>query len=265
MRHSLLSAFLLPALLLLAIAKPATANTFTIDLTIGSGFSPNQIGLMQDAAIFWETVIVGYQDGQDIGGIDVTVSAVDLGGVSGVLAQAGPTQGLLYFDERIAYTTLGSVQYDIADIPLLSDQAFFDVMVHELAHVIGFGTLWDFPFNGIVFNDVLNDVGDYIGESALTLYQALDLVADAIPTVSGEHWAETSALGSDELLTPFIAVENYVSDVTLASFEDIGYIVDFNALAGVSAVPLPASAWLLLTGIGAMICFRGRRRRADGL
>jgi len=257
MKNALLSVLLLP-FLLLAAAKPSDASTFSIDLTIGSGFSPSQIGLMESAASFWESVIVGYQEGQEIGGIDVDVTAVDLGGVSGVLAQAGPTQGLLYFDERIAYTTLGSVQYDIFDIPFLSDQAFFDVMVHELAHVIGFGTLWDFPFNGIVFNDVLNEAGDYVGGSALNLYQALDVVADAIPTVNGEHWEETSALGPDELLTPFIAPENFVSAVTLATFEDIGYVVDFNVLAGFSVVPLPASAWLLLTGLGLIIAVRRR-------
>lgn len=239
-------------------------NPFDIQLSIGSGYSNSQIGLLNDAAGFWERALLGYDvsfSAASLQSVSVNVSIDTIDGTNSILAQAGPVNGRLWTGDSKIFVTGGDVTFDAADVATMPDSTFFQVMVHELAHVIGFGTLWNFEFNGTLFNPVLNADGNYIGQNALALYQQLAPAASSIPVTANAHWAENSALGQSELLTPFINFadpNNYISAVTLASFEDKGFIVDYGAL---SAVPVPGALPFLVTALGALGLFGWRRNR----
>ena len=75
--------------------------------------------------------------------IDVAVEAID--GPGGVLGSAGPTC-IRSADELPVHGTMRFDSDDVAD--LLADGSWDDVVEHELAHVLGFGTIWDLPVAG---------------------------------------------------------------------------------------------------------------------
>jgi len=168
--------------------------------------------------------------------------------------------------------TAGAMTFDIADAPKLVGDGFFDdVIRHEMAHVLGFGTLWT---NNRVY---LEDSGKSKGSFALATYQLEDHQPGAtwVPieleggsgTANG-HWNEAingTALtgivdgqGRDmkfELMTGWLNVPTYTSRTTAASFYDIGYTVNL------SAVPEPAALALWLLGMPLLAGVAARRRR----
>jgi len=113
-----------------------------------------------------------------------------------------------------------------------------DVVLHELAHVLGYGTIWDAPPSGVGVlqnpapassNPVFN------GSAAVSKYIAAGGPPGAtnVPveacgssgTVNG-HWRET-VFGA-ELMTGYInGAVRPLSAVSIASFKDIGYTVNY--------------------------------------
>ena len=166
--------------------------------------------------------------------IYVRIDSID--GVSGTLAQAGPcvTRGLGHL------TVLGSMQFDEADLQQLDEQnALFSVVLHEMAHVLGLGTVWDDL--GLLQNPSLpsNKGADthFTGARARTAFDAAGGSAYSggqkvpVENIAGEgsgdsHWRE-SVLGV-ELMTPFFngGVLNPISAITVESMADLGYQVD---------------------------------------
>ena len=115
-----------------------------------------------------------------------------------------------------------------------------DVVLHELAHVLGYGTIWDAPPNGV---GVLANPSPgssnpvFTGSASVAKYIAAGGPAGAtnVPvescggggTVNG-HWRET-AFGA-ELMTGYInGAVRPLSAVTIASFKDIGYSVNYGS------------------------------------
>lgn len=159
---------------------------------------------------------------------DIVISA-ELGvidGSGGILGQAGPT----------AVRTVGSLpakaimQFDIDDAgDYLAVDLFDDIVLHEMAHSLGFGSIWDLV--GVVEN------GLFVGEAATAEYVALGGDAAGIPVeqeggagTAGSHWDET--IFEDELMTGYIDATNYFTAMSAASFADIGYTVaaDFTGI-----------------------------------
>jgi hypothetical protein len=163
-------------------------------------------------------------------------------GPFGVLGAAGPclvrTTGQL--------TVVGIMRFDSADVGL---SVFPQVVLHEMAHAIGVGALWDNL--GFLVNPSLPSspgVDTYFsGPRANAEFDALggdDYVAgDSVPVENtaalGQadgHWRET-VLGL-ELMTPFVTsgMTNPLSRITTASLWDLGYQVN---LAGSQAYTVP--------------------------
>jgi len=155
--------------------------------------------------------------------IDASVRNID--GWGNTLGYAGPEGirpgGLPYY---------GSMVFDSADIDdLITEGLLGDVIVHEMLHVLGFGTLWD--SRGLVSGSV------YTGINAVEAYRDLtgNNTLNVIPLTTGEgegsdlaHWDEDRF--SNELMTPFIDYgNNPLSTLTVGALEDLGYVVNYAA------------------------------------
>lgn len=256
---------------LLAVAALCAASAgaqaaFTISLSF-TGLTPTQESYFTAAKSFWEGVITGYVGSATLSGLSVAASGQAIDGIGGVLGSAGPTSGI--FSGGYAYATDGVMQFDTADINnMISAGSFTDVIRHEMAHTIGFGTLWDLN------NVYVDGSGRYTGAQALAAYRVEynQPGATFVPVELGggagtadAHWNEvdngtgnTGLLdpqGRDmrrELMTGWINTPAYVSATTLASFRDIGYVL------ALSPVPEPSPYALLLAGMAVMAL---RRRR----
>jgi hypothetical protein len=139
------------------------------------------------------------------------------------------------------------MEFDVDDLPALEAAGNLDdVILHEMGHVLGFGTLWnsflqlpsDPAFGGTPGNDT-----HFNGPEAIIAFDAISnkpyAGGNKVPVENDNgsygsgsldaHWRE--AVFSIELMTPTIngGVMNPLSRVTVASLEDLGYVADQNA------------------------------------
>lgn len=234
------------------------AAGFDISVVFGGGLSASQQEVFTEAEEFWETLITGYQPGITLTGITINASGVLIDGPGQILGQAGPTAGV--FQQGFGIATNGVMEFDSADLSVMEAAGILDeVIIHEMAHVMGFGTLWE--LNGLY----VEGSGQYTGANALAIYNLeFDPLATFIPveldggegTADG-HWDEDWLGGGQELLTGFLDVPAFVSATTVASFQDLGY----TTIELVAAVPLPAPVLLLLSGLVLLGGVRLRRNR----
>jgi hypothetical protein len=250
------------ALLAGAIVAPtaAQASTFDISLTF-SGLTASQESIFTTAETFWETAITGYNSSASgFSSLAISATGAFIDGVGGILGSAGPSN--LVTDSIFTWASAGAMTFDSADLTgLESNGSLQAVILHEMAHVIGIGTLWS-------LNDVYtNDTGEYTGANALAAYQAeFDSEAMFVPVELGGgpgtangHWDEGWAGGPNELMTGYLDTPTFISDTTIASFADIGYTVDLTA-NDISAVPIPPSIILMGSALGLMGLWSRRRR-----
>lgn len=205
---------------------PATHFNITIDY---SGDAAYQTYFDQAKAI-WENIITG--DLTDVGAIDdlkitAQVSAID--GSGGILGSASPTY--LRGSTNLPYE--GQMQFDTADVAsMVSNGTLLKVILHEMGHVLGLGTLWStFGFN--------TTPGQYTGAHALAAYKAMsggDLAATYVPLedtggagTANVHWKE-SVFG-DEVMTGYAENDPNMplSILTISALQDLGYEVDVTA------------------------------------
>ncbi len=127
----------------------------------------------------------------------------------------------------------GIMFFDIDDLDFLEDLGFLDeVVIHEMGHVLGFGTLWEFG------RDLLDGTGTadprFTGPLAIAAYDRLG-GSGTVPVEADQggagtrdsHWDEATFF--TELMTGFLnsgADENPLSDLSVASMGDLGYVVN---------------------------------------
>lgn len=197
--------------------------------------------------------------------LQILIEFSNIDGPGSTLAQAGPCwvrtpQG------APSTAILGVMRFDSSDFGDLPASALNEVILHEMAHVLGFGTLWN--RNGLIVNPSCPDTdgqggGDcrasdppgpdtrFIGLEGSEAYQALGGVLGAdVPVENGDgtaagpgsrdgHWREI--IFGTELMTPRIqgGRANPLSVLTAASLTDMGYLVDY---AQVDNYDLPGQA-----------------------
>jgi hypothetical protein len=162
--------------------------------------------------------------------IYVHVAAID--GPGNVLARAGPcatdSQGKI---------RVGFMEFDLADIlQLIATNRANVTVLHEMGHVLGFGTLWS--QKGLIgepadSDHVLRDYKiRYLGEQGNIGNEEVGMKNEAVVEDSGgvgtanSHWEED--IYQDELMTGFVPSSGVapLSRLTIRSLADLGYLVD---------------------------------------
>lgn len=223
-----------------------------IELRFEGDVTGERRAVFERSAQRWDQVVNTGFDPIDVNGdiltgvrIDVSIQPID--GANGVLGQAGPT----ILRQGSELPLAGIMEFDQADVASLEARGSFeDVILHEMAHVLGFGTLWS-------RKNLLQGTGTmdprFVGSSASREFAGLDSQGGSAVPVSNtggagtreSHWREL--VFGDELLTGFLSGnERPLSRLSVASFEDLGYEVDYS-----SADPfvLPDFRTLALMGI----------------
>lgn len=167
------------------------------------------------------------------------LDAID--GTGGILGQAGPTG--LRSDSLLP--AVGEMTFDQADAQYYAGLGLFDdIVLHEMMHVMGIGTLWgrmnlvsttiDTQGTKKPTDDIITSI--YTGEDANTAYMAsgadgfIFVETDGGSGTAGGHWDEETYF--DELMTGYIGyvdgsgvfdATNYLSDWSVAALGDLGY------------------------------------------
>lgn len=164
-------------------------------------------------------------------------------GPGGILGSAGPC----FVRTTGGLTLIGVMNFDVADLQLLqSTNRLGDVILHEMMHVLGFGTLW--LSKGQV-SGAQTLATAFIGPQAALGCQAHGgSAANCVPIpleacggagTRDVHWREpiTCSIGESasgfgfrtELMTGFVSaagVANPMSQMSIGSMADIGYVVN---------------------------------------
>jgi len=282
------------SLALAALICPAGAVEL-IQLNFSGTMTARQQQTFIDAAAYWNSTITGYDFIHDSQGkvtphsLVITARVQEIDGNNGVLGSAGP-EYLTYYDNNplgaptaaLYYASTGLMEFDAADVTALeTNNSFYSVVLHEMAHVLGIGTLWTYNnnVNGTSYQLYTNGSGQYTGPNALSGWQTefSQSLANYVPVELGGnpgttnmHWNEpdygynsgiiSSLTGMDlshELMTGWSNDTYFISTMTLGALDDLGYTVDYSKAGVITYVPEPAACLLALAAAPLL----GRRKR----
>jgi len=232
----------------------AQSSNFAIDVRFLGGLTPSQRAVFEVAAARWSEIIVGdlppvTVDGVTVDDVLIDARGIAIDGPSGILGQAGPTR--LRNESRLP--AAGIMEFDIGDLAQLeASGGLLNVIIHEMGHVLGIGTLWQ-------AKNLLTGAGSpnpiFTGMNAMREFAVLANSAAPLPVpvanTGGQgtrdgHWRE--AVFGSELMTGFLnPAVNPISRLTIASLEDLGYVVNY---AAADPYVLPTALELAIMGIG---------------
>jgi hypothetical protein len=223
---------------------------YALTLCFTSSMTASQRAVFRSAAQRWESIITG--DVPDAAGtvpagscganptLDMTfddlvifASVEPIDGPGAVLGAAGwcyrrvgglPVAGLMFFDEA-----------DVASLEAAG--SFGSVILHEMGHVLGIGTLWSNlgllqnPSSGgsvldTYFSGASGIAGfEAIGGSTYTGGQKVPVENTGGPGTANGHWRESVLV--NELMTGYLnSGSNPLSLLTVRSLTDLGYVVN---------------------------------------
>ncbi|HUQ15139.1 MAG TPA: leishmanolysin-related zinc metalloendopeptidase [Gemmatimonadales bacterium] len=235
------------------IATTADATGYNITLRYLSDATNPQLVAFAEAELRWESLVTG--DLTDVnqtlpanscgtnpetpGPFDdltifVTIEPID--GPFGILGQSGPC----FIRDPGDLTVIGRMQFDSEDMELLETEGSLQaVILHEMGHVLGFGTLWDNPFG------LLQDPSDpdpqppladthFTGAQAIAAFDAAggsSYTGAKVPVMNvggagtvNSHWRDE--VFDPELMTGFLSDGfNPLSAISVRSLQDLGYTV----------------------------------------
>jgi hypothetical protein len=242
-------------------------SLYNITLQYLNAVSPARKAVFDSAAARWQRLIFG--DVPDIvipagdsippgtcgsnsptikGTIDDIIIFVTLDSIDGpgkILGQSGPC----YVRIPGFLPLVGIMHFDTADVASLENSGrFTEVILHEMAHVLGYGTIWDSNGLGLLVGATASGGTDphFIGaqgtqafnDSGGANYSAgakvpVENCVGFPPGTCGAgtydgHWRET--VFDNELMTGFINPGvNPLSVITTAAMGDEGYLVNYAA------------------------------------
>ena len=188
-------------------------------------------------------------------GLIIQAEFDSIDGPGKILGQAGPCM----IRTPSGLTVLGVMEFDTADVAQLITHGLLNtVMLHEMGHVIGFGTLWDFlphaclqdtsssspkTVNDTYFSCAKGRAAfDSIGGLSYTGASLSPPGGNKVPVENcgasspagcaegtvNSHWREP--VFGTELMTGYVnAGANPLSVLTIAAQEDLGYTVNYAA------------------------------------
>lgn len=235
------------------------AAAYHIDVRFLTPTTPARQAAFTDAAAKWETLIYGdlpdipvnlgpAQCGtgspavhETIDDIVIFASVDSIDGPGNILGQAGPCLIRSAGDLPI----LGVMMFDSADVGQLeADGELAAVILHEMGHVLGYGSIWDLL--GLLQGAGGSDP-HFVGPRAIAAFDAAGGEAYSAgskvpvenclgfpPGACGSgtrdsHWRES--VFDTELMTGFLnsGVANPLSVISTASMGDLGYTVNYAA------------------------------------
>ncbi len=229
---------------------------FDIELVFLTGGTTEQDDAFRTAAETWERIIMDdiphwdfssdpSQPGECVFGqpiindvvddVRIYISIRDIDGPQPILGRASPCWVRL----PSALPIVGMMEFDIYDFDRITDQGLLlPVVLHEMGHVLGFGTIW--PLKGLLVNpSAVTPSADthFKGPHAIAAFdnaggtnytggQKVPVENEAEPGSQDSHWRE--AVFGAELMSPFVnsGVQNPLSVITIESMADLGYRVD---------------------------------------
>ncbi|MEM1380962.1 MAG: hypothetical protein AAGH41_10100 [Pseudomonadota bacterium] len=273
------------AALALTTLGQAQAVNITLDLDLTrSSLNTDQRAEVQQifevSTAYWAASLLGYDNpaSADVDPVTISMSIINIDGPGRIVGAAAP-RDTFSFDENpsTVYTKSGTAVFDTADIArLLRRDRLLNVAVHEIAHVMGWGTL--FRQNGLS-NCTAGRGADatYSGAHAIAKYQEefgrsdTPLLETSTRRSSTDcvHWDEDTFGYGDEtdLMDGFTGADAALSDTSLYVFRDLGYktldsALDIDAFfaRSTSEVPVPAAALLFVPAAAALARRRKRQR-----
>ncbi len=259
----------------LVFSATGLAAVYNIEIVRLGGGGPAIAQALDDAARRWEQIVVGdlpdvsfaaspvdsaacgvrhpgFNDVVDDVRIFVQLEEID--GPGNVLGSAGTC----FVRDPELLTVVGQMRFDTDDLPRLADDGrLTDVVIHEIGHVLGIGTLWeDF---GFLVNPSLpsNEGADthFSGPRAIVAFDAVGgssfSAGSKVPVENSQggsgtrdsHWRES--VFEMESMTGFVDEVNPLSVVTIESLGDLGYLVNADAA---DTYTLPGTAVPARTG-----------------
>jgi len=225
-----------------AAVNAATSSWIALDLT---AVPTRYRKTFEEAAGRFNTIIASTPRSVNINGvvkpvgINISAKVGPIDGIGGTLGQAGPTAVL----NSDGLPVSGIMEFDVADIANMeSNGTLDDVILHEMAHCLGVGTLWTTA--GLVRNSGTPDpvfigtnaVAEYRTLSSNPLVNGIPLANTGGPGTREGHWRERTF--GDELFTGYISGNvRPLSRMSIASLRDLGYDVNF---AGADPYTLPS-------------------------
>lgn len=225
-------------------AKSSNAAKGRYNITLKYLLPPTerQVEVFEAAAARWERIIIkdvpdvagpipsafaGFPDIETIDDLVIEVALAPIDGPGGILGQAGPQ--FVRTEDFLSLT--GVMFFDVDDLDFLEEiDLFEEVIVHEMGHVLGIGTLWNTaPFG---FDRTLRAGPDsnpyFTGKKANVFWNAeggtneLPIENMGGPGTALGHWRESTL--NNELMTGFLNLgENPLSRITAGSMKDLGY------------------------------------------
>jgi len=158
--------------------------------------------------------------------IKVRIAAID--GVGGILGQAGPC--LVTFSGGIQEIRYGEMMFDSADVAaMLESGTFYNVILHEMGHILGIGSTWGSAFVGTSVLPVTGGFA-YLKSNGNAGNVLAGFVGAAVVEDQGgagtarAHWKEV--VYDTELMTGFVDTLMPLSIITVRALQDLGYTVD---------------------------------------
>jgi hypothetical protein len=242
------------------LSPPVSSSPYAIAIRYLATPSPRQQLAVTNAVARWETVLT--RDLTDIpvnapvnacftgqpalneriDDILILVELIEIDGAGKILGEAGPC----YVRSDNGLPIVGHLKLDAADLRLMeSNGTIDDVVLHEIGHVLGIGTLW--PDKGLLQGQGTSDPS-FLGANAIGEYRNLGGALASVPVENSGgagtrdgHWRE-SVFGN-ELMTGWVTRgSNPLSALTIASLVDLGYSANASAAGGFALSSYSGSA-----------------------
>lgn len=226
-----------------SVTNPPTSTTSPYAITIRYLATPSarQQQAVANAVARWQAVITrdlanipvsaaqdACWDGQPainetVDDMLIFVEFLDIDGVGKVLGEAGPC----YVRSNNGLPIVGHLKLDAADLRQMESYGTIDdVVLHEIGHVLGIGTLWS---DKGLLQGATTDDPMFLGAGAISSFRLIGGTAVGVPVENtggtgtrDGHWRE-SVFGH-ELMTGWVNTGgNPLSEMTISSLIDMGY------------------------------------------